>query len=322
MTLQPPPPSRHSPTDSQERNYQQIRVRQDTNENWLKNDPRPSSGEFCYSINGVSITRYVLSPPESATAPAPSEELLGTFIVDINYAIWRCDLNPEWSDDLPSGTPKYIWVETGETYTQPEVDPDTGTYYSNQCLKIGNNAGAPWSQLPWLGGRGQSGPQGNPGDGIRIVGVIGECGPPTAEQAPSPEIGDVWVVVCDDRSPTASACILSGCDGTAWVWSGTEWQFIGSLQGPAGNNVEYYYQEFAANAGDTKFQLNNTVQVQATFVTINGVILLPNDYTFTDNADGCELEFLNDIPLKDDDIIMVFSFKGAIDAAVRIIDNG
>ena len=50
MTLQPPQPSRHPNTDSQERNYQQIRVRQDTNENWLKNNPIPASGEWCYSI--------------------------------------------------------------------------------------------------------------------------------------------------------------------------------------------------------------------------------------------------------------------------------
>ena len=54
MTLQPPQPSRHSPTDSKERNYQQIKVRQDTNENWLKNDPKPASGEWCYSIGPLN----------------------------------------------------------------------------------------------------------------------------------------------------------------------------------------------------------------------------------------------------------------------------
>ena len=128
----------------------------------------------------------------------------------------------------------------------------------------------------------------------------------------------MWIVSCEDRTGS-SDCIQAGCDSTAWVWDGNQWLFIGSVQGPPGNNVEYYYQEFAATAGQTEFQLDSQVQVQATFVTINGVILLPNDYTFEANADGDVLKFLNDIPLKDEDIIMVFSFKGAIDTAVRTL---
>ena len=241
-------PSRYFPTSAEERNYRQIRVRQDTDENWRAADPVLAAGEFAYTIAPVTA----LEPP------------------------------------LP-----------------------------DQCIKVGDG-NARWSQLPYLGGRGPQGPQGEQGDGVRIVGLLTSCGPPTVDQAPDPQIGDVWIVSCEDRTGS-SDCMQAGCDGTAWAWDGNQWLFIGSVQGPPGNNVEYYYQEFAATAGQTEFQLDSEVQVQATFVTINGVILLPNDYTFEANADGDVLKFLNDIPLKDEDIIMVFSFKGAIDAAVRTL---
>ena len=304
MTLQPPQPSRHSPTDSKERNYQQIKVRQDTNENWLKNNPKPASGEWCYSIGPLNnpTTRN-----PAANDPPASKEWYGKFCVDADRNIWECTATSDGSNLVYSWQPV---LEEGENvkYTPPA---------SEECVKIGTSYDR-WSQLPWLGGRGPKGSKGDPGDGIRIVGVLADCGPPTAEQAPNPEIGDMWIVSCEDRTGS-SDCMKEGCDGTGWVWDGERWLPIGSIQGPPGNNVEYYYQEFAAVAGQTEFQLDGEVQVQATFVTINGVILLPNDYTFEANADGDVLKFLNDIPLKDEDIIMVFSFKGAIDAAVRTL---
>ena len=43
-------PSVHRGTDSAERGYQRIRLRQDTEANWLKNDPILESGEFGYVI--------------------------------------------------------------------------------------------------------------------------------------------------------------------------------------------------------------------------------------------------------------------------------
>jgi hypothetical protein len=43
-------PSKHPNSASDERGYQRIRVRQDTRENWLKNDPILASGEFGYVI--------------------------------------------------------------------------------------------------------------------------------------------------------------------------------------------------------------------------------------------------------------------------------
>lgn len=331
MTLQPPQPSRYSHTDSKERNYQQIRVRQDTNENWLKNNPVPASGEWCYSIDGITPpTRY----PDN-DFPEPTVELSGTYIINVDYNLFRCECeeNPAYIEpdsrppEYDPETPEYIctWVDVGLKYEQPKVD-ENGTPYANQCLKIGNS-NAPWSQLPWLGGRGPKGSKGDPGDGVRIIGVLGDCGEPTVDEAPDPEIGDMWVVSCVDREDSSPGSCMAECDGLAYVWDGSTWQSIGSIQGPPGNNVEYYYQEFAATDGKTEFQLDSRVQVQATFVTINGVILLPNDYTFTDNTytedgedkEGCLLTFLNDIPLKDEDIIMVFSFKGAIDAAVRTL---
>lgn len=59
MTQQPPPPSRHPGADSYERNLQRIRLRQDTEENWLKNDPIPASGELCYTIGSNDAGRLL-----------------------------------------------------------------------------------------------------------------------------------------------------------------------------------------------------------------------------------------------------------------------
>src|SRR6056300_719944 len=50
MPQQPPRPSRYRGADSSERGYQRVRVRQDTADNWLKNDPVLASGEFGYVI--------------------------------------------------------------------------------------------------------------------------------------------------------------------------------------------------------------------------------------------------------------------------------
>jgi hypothetical protein len=37
---------------SSERGYQRLRLRQDTQENWLKNDPVLASGELAYTVGG------------------------------------------------------------------------------------------------------------------------------------------------------------------------------------------------------------------------------------------------------------------------------
>lgn len=52
-------PSTHSNCASDERGYQRIRVRQDTAENWLKNDPILASGEFGYVL-GTTDTSQML----------------------------------------------------------------------------------------------------------------------------------------------------------------------------------------------------------------------------------------------------------------------
>ena len=54
MPQQPPPPSRYRGADSSERGYQRVRVRQDTADNWLKNDPVLASGEFGYVIGATN----------------------------------------------------------------------------------------------------------------------------------------------------------------------------------------------------------------------------------------------------------------------------
>jgi hypothetical protein len=63
MTAQPPPPSRHQPTSSEERNYRRIRVRQDTDANWRIADPILATGEFAYTI----------APENSPTPPDPGQ---------------------------------------------------------------------------------------------------------------------------------------------------------------------------------------------------------------------------------------------------------
>ena len=154
MTLQPPQPSRHRTTDSEERNYQQIRVRQDTNTNWLKNNPIPASGEWCYSIGYRNPpTTYPLTD-----LPPATKELEGTFILvsdgDDNY-VYECVAG--------LGGNGYLWRPRDIIYVEPQ-QPD-------QCVKIGDG-NVRWSELPWLGGRGPQGivgpegPQGEKGWGV------------------------------------------------------------------------------------------------------------------------------------------------------------
>ena len=159
MTLQPPQPSRHRTTDSEERNYQQIRVRQDTNTNWLKNNPIPASGEWCYSIGYRNPpTTYPLND-----LPPATKELEGTFILvsdgDKNY-VYECIATLKPSKAGGSG---YLWRPRDIIYVEPQ-QPD-------QCVKIGDG-NVRWSELPWLGGRGPQGivgpegPQGEKGWGV------------------------------------------------------------------------------------------------------------------------------------------------------------
>ena len=145
MTLQPPQPSRHRNTDSGERNYHQIRVRQDINENWLKNNPIPASGEWCYSIGHRN-------PPPTYTLdnlPPATEELEGTFILVANEGenyVYECVAGLEGSG--------YVWRPRSIDYVEPE--------YEDQCVKIGDG-NTHWSELAWLGGRGQTGQTGEKG---------------------------------------------------------------------------------------------------------------------------------------------------------------
>jgi len=214
-------------------------------------------------------------------------------------------------------TPEYIctWVDVGLKYEQPKVD-ENGTPYANQCLKIGNS-NAPWSQLPWLGGRGPRGPQGPEGDGLRIVGVLSACGPPTSEESPDPEQGDMWVVSCANRDDTTPGSCMAECDGLAYVWDGESWQSIGSIQGPPGNNIQYFYEDFTAAESQTEFVLSQPVQLEASFVTINGVVISPVAENYT--LDFETLTLTSDVPVKAGDIVGIFSFIGAVNAVVSTL---
>lgn len=161
MTAQPPEPSRQPGVDSFERNLQRIRLRQDTTENWLKNDPVPASGELCYTIDGGTV---------------------------------------------------------------------------GEKLKVGNGT-ARWSQIPYLAGRGQSGPPGPPGAdgaGVQILGTIDHCGPPTSDDMPNPNAGDVVIVDCDNCQKFVDGEQV-GCDGDLWAYQrNATWLYSGNLLGPQG----------------------------------------------------------------------------------------
>ena len=155
MTLQPPQPSRHRTTDSEERNYQQIRVRQDTNTNWLKNNPVPASGEWCYSIGHRNPpTTYPLD-----SLPPATKELEGTYILVSNEGetyVYECIAG--------LGGNGYVWRPRSVEYVEPQ--------YADQCVKIGDG-NVRWSELPWLGGRGPQGGVGPEGpQGEKAWGVI------------------------------------------------------------------------------------------------------------------------------------------------------
>ena len=236
MTLQPPQPSRHRTTDSQERNYQQIRVRQDTNTNWLKNNPIPASGEWCYSI-GPKNPPTIYTPEE---LPPASEETYGQYAlveVDNTISVWKCLRIGQ----NQSGEDMYAWRP------DPENVDYVFTEYPDQCIKIGDG-NTRWSELAWLGGRGQ---QGQTGD-------QGPEGPP-------------------------------GIDGTG--------------------SIAYRTIEITSVDKQKIFPLPIAVQPSSSFVTINGVVLSPSNYTLQ----VLNLTLETGIDTKAGDNVSIFSWIGAVD---------
>jgi len=150
-------------------------------------------------------------------------------------------------------------------------------------LKVGNGE-ANWTDIPYLAGRGQSGPPGPPGadgGGVTIVGTIDHCGPPTAEECPNPQVGDLIIVDCDNPSnvpnPDAENLenICSDCDGDAYSYARTqEWISIGNIKGKQGDK---------GDKGDSA-----TVSVNSTKTGDPGTDALVSNSGSTQNA---ELDF-------------------------------
>ena len=295
MTLQPPQPNRYSYTDSQEKNYWRIQVRQDTNANWLKNDPTPASGEWCYSIGTEPAE---VGDPANNDPPA-TEELAGSFILDGRDVIWECKADCDGADP-PNCT--YQWEETALEYVVPAA---------SECVKIGTGD-TRWSQLPWLGARGPQGGIGPPGRGISIKGSWAGCGPPQIADA---DDGDVYIAQCIELPVDEQAdCFNSGCDGHGWVWSEADdkWVDLGPIKGPPGNNVSYEYEDWVVGSdGETEFIIIKDIQVDASIVTVNGVILRPDQYTLT-----TEKLTILDNGLIAGDVLAISSFCGAIAGSV------
>ena len=130
MTQQPPPPSRYTPTDSFERNLQRIRLRQDTEENWLKNNPVPASGELCYTIGTTnpgqvlkvgdgtvpwSNLPYLAATGSSGPPGAPGQDGHGISVY-----------GPSDSPPSPINTKLYegdMWLSNGMWAKNPNFDP-------------------------------------------------------------------------------------------------------------------------------------------------------------------------------------------------------
>lgn len=272
MTAQPPPPSRNPNADSFERNLQRIRLRQDTEEAWLKNDPIPASGELCYTIGsgdpgqvlkvGDGTVRWSNLPYLAATGasgPPGAHGLDGHGITVYG---------PSDSPPSPVNTQLYdgdMWLSNGMWAKNPNFDPalitpgakgdageivgvsavplptgqnptvnNTGTT-TDANLVFGIPAGAVGPQ-GIQGPVGPAGPQGPAGDTFKVSGAVANAAALPATPA------NLAVFIAQDDShlhiydPASAA---AGANG---------YVDLGAIAGPQGQST--FYSNPVATAAD------------------------------------------------------------------------
>lgn len=161
MATTPPAPSTHQGTASDERGYQRIRVRQDTAENWLKNEPILASGEFGYVI-GATDTNQMLK--------------IGDGFVPWSQLPW---LMASGDGELIPGPvgPQGPQGIPGEPGPQGDVGPQGPQGIQGSAGPVG-----PQGPVGLTGPQGESGPQGEVGP----EGIQGPAGPQGIQGIPGP----------------------------------------------------------------------------------------------------------------------------------------
>lgn len=261
MTAQPPPPSRYSRTDSFERNLQRIRLRQDTEEAWLKNNPVPASGEMCYTIGSGDAGRVLkvgdgtlrwdqlpyLMATGSSGPPGPSG------IDGHSITVY----GPSASPPAPANTQLFkgdIWLADGIYARNPSFDAslvtpgakgdkgDAATIDSVSAVRLPNgsvptavnNGDTHNAQIVFGIPEGDLGPQGIPG-------IQGPPGP----QGPAGDTFQISGAVADDTAlpatPPALTVYITQNDSHLHIYDPTSaaaeangYVDLGAIAGPQG----------------------------------------------------------------------------------------
>lgn len=104
----------------------------------------------------------------------------------------------------------------GQNGAQGPPGPEGASAYQTAVAEGYEGTEAEWlaSLIGPPGPEGPPGPQGEAGAGVRILGSLDD---PTDLPNPASEVGDAYLI-----------------DGDLWVWDGTTWENVGTIQGPTG----------------------------------------------------------------------------------------
>ena len=267
-------PSTRTGCSSDERGFQQIRLRQDTEANWFKNNPIPASGEMCYTIGGDSganlkvgdgtrqwsdlpylAARGMSGPPgapgedgHSMTVYGPSTSPPSPSVTQL-YAgdVWLSDglyaQNPNFdADKIQPGAPgppgEAATIDNvsavGLPYTDPPTATNVGDIYHADIV-FGIPAGEPGP--PGIQGPvGSAGPQGPAGETFKIEGAVAT----EADLPPNPPL-----LACYVTQDTSHLYIYDPSSGAALPSGYVD---LGAIMGPTGAST--FYSNPVATAAD------------------------------------------------------------------------
>jgi len=185
--------------DSYEKLNQRIKLRQDTPDNWLKNDPVLESGEFGYEVGyptgklkiGTGSTRWTELPYLMSRGPAGTPGAPGP-AGPPGKGIQIKGVADVWP---PPGTP-----EVGDLWILDDPIPPTAPAGSSP------GDGFSWTGTKWVATGPIQGPEGPAGADGTAVSVFSGTTTPTAKN-----VGDMWL------KPTPDGTVLSIWDGIQWV---------------------------------------------------------------------------------------------------------